>query len=97
VSFATLAVLIGLGVIVTIAMVLGSAAFSSTRRTTRLIHCPVSKKRVAVEFVEMVTDGQVVDVTECSMFGSGKPVTCDKYCVDDQHRADGLPISAAYV
>ena len=96
-SFATLGILIGLGVIVTIAMVLGSAAFSSTRTRMRLMHCPVSKHRVAVEFVEMIADGQVVDVKACSAFGPDKPVTCDKRCVDDRHRAEGLPIPAAYV
>jgi hypothetical protein len=96
-TFPTLALLIGLAILVTIVLVLASAAFSNTRTTTRLIRCPVSKQRVAVEFVEMITDGQVIDVTECSAFGPQVPVTCAKRCVEDRNPADSIPIPAAYV
>lgn len=96
-TLGTLGLLIVLALIVTVAMALGSAAFSRTRTTSRLIRCPVSKRRVAVEFVELVADGRVIDVAECSAFGPREKVTCDKQCVDDRQGAEGLQLPAAYI
>jgi hypothetical protein len=96
-TFGTLLLIIALAIVVTVAMVLGSAAFSRTRLTTRLLHCPESRRRVAVEFVELVADGRAVDVAACSTFGPGHKVTCDKRCLDNRQGSDTLTLPAAYI
>jgi hypothetical protein len=96
-TFVGLALLLGIAVIVTIAMVVGSAAFMRTRTVPRLIRCPVTDHRVAVEFVQLVADGRLVDVRECSAFGPGETVTCDRQCIDNRQRAEAFPLPAAYI
>ena len=96
-TFGTITLLIVLALVVTVAMALGSAAFSRTRTMTRLIRCPVTRRRVAVELVQVIADGRVIDVAECSAFGAGAEVTCQKRCVDDRQGAESLSLPAAYI
>jgi hypothetical protein len=92
-----LLLLLALAAIVTVAIVVGSAAFMRTRTVVRLIRCPVSQHRVAVDFVQLVADGRCIDVAECSAFGPGVKVTCAKQCLDNRQRAEAFPMPAAYI
>ncbi len=52
------------------------------KKVVRQFWCGIKRKPVVATFIASPFHRHYVDVTSCSVFGEGKPVTCDKKCLD---------------
>jgi hypothetical protein len=79
--FWPLLIVLGALVVLMVVLLSGSAWFSGTRWTTRLFWCPFREQDVSVEFREMVWDGRLVDVRQCTYFDPPTANACDRRCL----------------
>jgi hypothetical protein len=88
-----LAVVVTVGLILAAVILAGQRLFPGTRLFARALRCPARDRDVAVEFVETVWDGTLVDVRQCSAFTPPSAVDCDKQCLRRQQPTAGGVVS----
>jgi len=67
--------------VLTMVLLVGAGFFSGTRQRTSIFWCPFREQDVLVDFREMVWEGRLVDVSECTYFNPPTAVICEKRCL----------------
>ena len=67
--------------VLTMVLLTGAEFFSGTRRRTRIFWCPFQEQDVLVDFREMVWDGRLADVSECTYFNPPAAIICERRCL----------------